>query len=211
MSSGIVLRQDNPVARSKAAKCGVAVAVRTDWALPWQRTLFIAPNTCVPWDLLAVGFDFLARWDVAAPFWRTGVLATNVGTPAERERTARIMHDLRVPVYSHELLFVSNNQAGQALVSTWRAECAQGDERLAFLRALYIVKPTFCVLPRLWLADLAQRTHSDEMARSRTRERRGEPLIRVEVAPGRYVQCHARDKEQVLARFQRMGQGRRHG
>ena len=209
MNAGIVVRQNDPVARSKAAKCGISVDIRQDWALPWDRTLFIAPGTCVPWDLVAIGFDFLARWDVAAPFWRAGTLAKDLGTPAERERTAGIVHDLRVQVYSHELLFVRNNPAGQAFITTWRAECT-GDERLAFLRALYIVKPTFCVLPRLWLADIAQREVSDRRMAHRRAVERAEPLVKVEIAPGRYVRCHERDRAQVLERYRRMGAGR-HG
>jgi hypothetical protein len=38
-----------------------------------------------------------------------------------------------------------------------------------------------------------------------------EPLIRVEIAPGRFVQCHARDKEKVLERYRGQQGGRRHG
>jgi len=209
LNAGIVLRADDKVARSKAAKCGLAVAVREDWALPWQNVLFIAPGTCVPWDLVAIGFEFLARWDVAAPFWRLGVLAKDLGTSAERERTGAVLHDLRVPVYSHELLFVRASEAGRAFITAWRAECEQGDERLAFLRALYTVKPIFCVLPRLWLADIAQREVSDRIVRKGRLEGMGEPLIKVEVAPGRFVSCHARDRAAVLAKFAAL-QGGRH-
>jgi len=204
LNAGIVLRKDDAVARGKAAKCGVAIEVRDDWALPWPQTLFIAPGTCVPWDLVAVGFNFLNRWDVAAPFWRAGVLAKDIGTPAERERTTAITHDLRVPIYSHELLFVRNSPAGQGFVKTWRTECANGDERLAFLRALYMVKPTFCVLPRLWLADIAQREISDRKAAERRPKARVEPLVAVEVTPGRWVKCYKSDAEKIKAQYGQM-------
>jgi hypothetical protein len=216
LNAGIVLRQDNATARSKAAKCGLAVAVRDAgrWALPWQNTLFISPGTCVPWDLVAIGFDFLARWDVAAPFWKSGVLARELGTPAERERTEAVIHDLRVPVYAHELLFVRKSEAGEAFIAAWRSECDGGDpqdERLAFLRALGRVKPVFCVLPRLWLADIAQRETSDRIARQRRAVARAEPLIKLEIAPGRFVRCHARDTATVLERYRNLQGGRRHG
>ena len=211
MNAGIVLRADDKVARSKAAKCGLAVAVSEDWALPWQNTLFIAPGTSTPWDLVAIGFDFLARWDVAAPFWRAGVLAKDLGSPAERERTVAILHDLRVPVYAHELLFVRASEAGRKFLLTWRAECdGSGDHRLAFLRALYAVKPVFCVLPRLWLADIAQRETSDRIVRQRRTAGMGEPLIKLEIAPGRFVRCHERDRAQVLERFRILQGGRQH-
>jgi len=215
MNAGIVLRKDDPVARSKAAKCGMSVDIRQDWEMPWPRTLFIAPGTsavagtCVPWDLVAVGIGFLERWDVAAPFWKAGTLAQDVGTPEDRKRTVGILHDLRVPVYSNELLFVRNSPAGKAFLSAWRAECeGGGDERLAFLRALYVVKPTFCVLPRLWLADLAQREVSDRRVAQRRSAQRSEPLIKVEISPGRFVKCYERDRARILARYQNMTAGR---
>jgi hypothetical protein len=122
------------------------------------------------------------------------------------------LHDLRVPVYSHELLFVRASEAGRKFLSTWRAECdGGGDHRLAFLRALYAVKPVFCVLPRLWLADIAQRETSDRIARQRRPVVKAEPLIKVEIAPGRFVQCHARDKDKVLQFYRGRQAGRRHG
>ncbi len=210
MSAGIVIRRDDPVARSKAAKCGLAAAVRGDWALPWQNTLFIAPGTCVPWDLVCVGMDFMARWDVAAPFWRAGVLAKDLGTPDERKRTEAVLHDLRVPTYSHELLFVRKSEAGEAFIAAWLAEHGDGGEaRLAFLRALYMVKPAFCVLPRLWLADIAQRETSDRIAKQKRVV--AEPLIKLEISPGRFVRCHERDRAAVLERFRKLQAGGRHG
>ena len=114
MNAGIVLRQDSPTARSKAAKCGLPWQFATIGRCRGAHAVHFA-GTCVPWDLVAIGFDFLERWDVAAPFWRAGVLAQELGTPAERERTEAILHDLRVPVYAHELLFVRNSQQGRHL------------------------------------------------------------------------------------------------
>ncbi len=219
VNAGIVIRQNDAVAQSKAAKCGLGLKVATDWTLPWEHTLFIAPGTCVPWDLVCTGMDFIRQWDIAAPFWRAFMLAKSLGTPADRQRTEKAIHDLRVPVYSHELLFVRASEAGKAFLSTWRQECQDGgqdggqgggDERLAFLRALYAVKPLFCVLPRLWLADIAQRETSDRLARQR-RPPQAEPLVKVEIAPGRFVLCHERDKATVLERFANLQGGRRHG
>lgn len=221
---GIVIRSEDPVARSKAARLGMAASLhdglgldmRADWTLPWPHTLFIASGTCVPWDLVPVGFGFLERWDVAAPFWKAGTLAIDLGTPEERRDTIRLLHDLRVPVYAHELLFVRNSPAGKKFMAAWRDECALGDpqdtlkgcERLAFLRALYAVKPAFCVLPRLWLADIAQREVSDMKNTQRKSAQRGEPLVKVEIAPGRYVRCYERDRAGIVERYRLMAAGR---
>ena len=211
MNAGIVVRKEDRVALAMAKKIGAEVAVSQEWGLPWDKTLFIADGTCVPWDLVKAGFEFLGQWDAAAPLWRYGAMANTVGTPADQKRTLAVTRDLRLMLYAHELLFVRKSEAGQALISTWLAECAGGGEpRLAFLRALYLVKPIFLALPRSWLADLAQRERSDQKAMLMSRDRHfAEPLIRVEVMPGRFVQCHARDKEKVLERYRLMG--RRHG
>jgi predicted O-methyltransferase YrrM len=153
--SGIVLRQDDASARKKAVASGLAVTVSHEWPLSWARTLFAASAVNVPWDLLRVGFNFLAKWDLAAPFSRDRILAQDIGTPEDRERTRAMVRDLRIPVYAHELLFVRASDAGRAFLERWRAECDGGDERLAFLRALSMVKPRFCVLPRVWLGESA--------------------------------------------------------
>lgn len=212
MNAGIVVRKEDRVALAMAKKIGAEAAVSREWMLPWERTLFIADGTCVPWDLVKAGFEFLGQWDACAPLWRYGAMASTVGTPADQKRTLAVTRDLRLMLYAHELLFVRASEAGKALVATWRSECSDGgDERLAFLRALYMVKPIFLALPRSWLADLAQRERSDQKAMLMSRDRHfAEPLIRVEVSPGRFVQCHARDKEQVLERYRLMLRGR-HG
>lgn len=196
---GLVIRKDDKVARAMSKKCGVAIEMRDDWALPFERTLFISPGTCVPWDLVCPGFEFLQRWDAAAPLWRYGAMAADLGTPDERKRTQSLTHDLRLLVFAPEMLFVRRSDAGQTFITTWRDECAHGDERLAFLRALYLVKPLFCALPRSWLADLAQREHADVIAQQQVR--RVEPLITIEIQPGRFIKCHRSDEAKVREQF----------
>jgi len=209
--NGIVIRKEDAVAQSKAKKLGAGVCVAQGWEIPFDCTLFIAAGTCVPWDLLPAGFGFLGKWDAAAPLWRYGASANTVGTPADQKRTQAITHDLRLLLYSHELLFVRKSEAGQSLIATWLAECqGGGDARLAFLRALYMVKPMFCALPLSWMADLAQRARSDEKAMLRGSKRVPEPLITVEIAPGRFVKCYKSDKDKVVERFRKMARGR-HG
>jgi len=50
-------------------------------------------------------------------------------------------------------VFVRRCPDTRRLVETWHAERARfpsGEDRLAFLRALYIVKPLVCDLPTVW-------------------------------------------------------------
>jgi predicted O-methyltransferase YrrM len=168
MATGIVLRQDSADARAGARAGGTGIAVADDWTLPWPRTLFVAPEVSIPWDLLAQGFDLLSRWDVAAPL--SGALAQDLGTLEERDETKKTLLDLRVPAYHPGLVFVRDSEAGRSLLQTWREECGR-DEALAFLRALVEVKPLFCALPRVWLADPGQRLALNKTASKRGRRR----------------------------------------
>ena len=204
LSKGIVLIDANAEIEQQAKRRGIAVTIADDWPIAYDRTLFISPNTKVPWELLDAGFNLLARWDVAVPLGVYGTLARDVGGDTERQATERRMRDLRMLLYDTSLLFAQRNETAQELLSLWRDECINGaDERLAFVRAMYQVKPRLCPLPRVWLMDVA----AVAAARQKKRRRSGSSLIRVEVAPGRYVRCNPADVEKVKKQHQ---QGRRH-
>jgi len=173
------------------------------WPLAFKRTLFVSPKAKVPWDLLDAGFQLLERWDVAVPLGVYGTLARDVGGDTERKATERRTRDLRMLLYDTKLLFAQRNEPAQELLSMWRDQCINGaDERLAFLRAMYQVKPRLCPLPRVWLMDVP----STVQPRREKRKRSGNGLIRIEVAPGRFVRCNPADVEKVKRMHQ---QGRR--
>lgn len=248
---GIVLLGKDATIAAKAKNMKLPVLVDDSMPLAFGKTLFVAPGTRVPWDLLGAAWHFLERWDAAVPLWRYGVTAADVGSKEERKRTAEVVRDLRVLLHSVELLFVRDNEDGRALVDAFREEmgfpltpgdCAveemgspltpalspegEGERRLAFLRALYRVKPRVCVLPRSWLAEVMRRSSQDARARAGLprsgRASRGDrpaggrrglrpasELVKCEVLPGRFVKCRKGDEEQVKARFQKRGR-RRH-
>jgi len=74
---------------ASARRLGLQLRQGRKWKPSWARTLFVSGEYQVPWDLLPSGFHFLRRWDAAAPLWRYGVLATDVGTEPERKRTVK--------------------------------------------------------------------------------------------------------------------------
>jgi hypothetical protein len=199
MTPIIVARQAITEAKVRARKRGWGYIVSDSWVLPATKTLFIDPSVAIPWDLIGAGWGFLDRWDVAAPLWRYGVLALNLGGPSERERTEKICLDLRQLVYAHELLFVKDSLDGQRFLATWLAECeGGGDKRLAFLRALHIVKPIFCALPRSWLLEIPGSV-AVKMAKVTSIG-----IVKVEVAPGRFVTCRPGEEERVRQQFSRL-------
>lgn len=121
-------------------------------ALPFPRTLLWDASIPLRTDLVSVGFHRLsAGWQVAAPLFSYGKLARDIGTPEERELTAEIIHDLRVPVYDTRTVYVRRCPDTERLIKLWIKERQRGnDDRLAFHRALYQTKPVMCALPITW-------------------------------------------------------------
>lgn len=123
---------------------------QTSLSLPYARTLILSSMKIRP-ELLSVGFGSLDTWEVVCPLFNYDTLAIHVGGAADKARTEAVIHDLRVPLYESRMVFVKRCRAGEALVEAWKAELAEGgDERLAFLRALYQVKPLICAVPLTW-------------------------------------------------------------
>ena len=200
----IVLRQPSKTVSVRCKRRRIQVVVSDSWEMPAERTLFVAPGVNVPYNLLDVGFHFLERWEAAAPLWRYGRLAADLGDSRDRERTRPLVKDLRVPIYGHELLFVRDCAGGRQLLEAWREECnggdvplQRGDERLAFLRALCRVKPIFLALPRSWLYEVG-------MPQKAERPRHKSVLVKVEISPGRFVRCKPGDEEKTQKRYEHL-------
>ena len=157
MNNVLVLRQADDKVAAQAKRHGLkTVVLAAGYEVEFDRALIVEPGVCIPWPLVDYGLHFVERWDAAAPLWRYGVLAQDVGTPSDRRRTQAVTRDLRVLLYGQELLFVRNSPGGLALLEALQWELTQGEEpRLAFLRALYTSKPIFCTLPASWLAQEA--------------------------------------------------------
>lgn len=150
--SAVIARTYDEAAGAWLHAHGYRYVIQDGWSLPEERVLFVADGVAIPFQMLEAGFGLLDAWEAAAPLWRYGILAQDIGTGSERERTKRVTLDLRVLPYACELLFVRAGGGGERLLQVWREECeGGGDERLAFLRALHIVKPILCTLPADWL------------------------------------------------------------
>ena len=205
MTKGIFTTELDQDLISKAAKRGLLVTQGNEPRIAYEQTLIAGHGVDVPWDLLDSGFQFLERWDVAAPLWRYGVLAKDVGTTDERKRTEAVTLDLRIPLYAPELLFIRQSEAAGQFLECWRQECEGGaNERLAFLRALCMVKPLFLALPRSWLKEGTGRAEVPRRPVGGMTK-----LVNVEIAPNRYVCCRPEEAEMYRQRFAEQRGGRR--
>ena len=120
--------------------------------LEYPRTLLWNPAVSLRLDLVPIGFHRLTTgWQIAAPLFSYGTLARDIGGDDDRTHTEEVIRDLRVPVYETGLLYIRRCSDTERLMAAWRDERNDGgDTRLAFMRALYHVKPTINALPTTW-------------------------------------------------------------
>lgn len=149
-SSGIMM-----FGAKTAVEVGVPCSLDGDWAMRWERNLFLQGSTPVNSVLIPVGFQLLSTWEAAVPLVDYRILARDEGDDKERAYTASIVRDLRVPLYDTRLIFIRRCEAGIALLDQFKQE---GLTRLGFLRALYRVKPLILALPVTWTGQWAPTT-----------------------------------------------------
>ncbi|RPI21898.1 MAG: hypothetical protein EHM70_24470 [Chloroflexota bacterium] len=119
--------------------------------LLWQRNLLWDPGVKLRLELVAVGFALLETWQIAVPLCDYQLLASQVGSDDDRERTKAVTHDLRIPLYDTRLMFVKACRESELLFERWEQELNYGgDERLAFVRALYRTPMLVLALPITW-------------------------------------------------------------
>ncbi len=210
---GLVLRAPDRQVEAEAARHMLPVMIAPDLTTwPYPRALLVEPGAGVPWSLVGAGLHLVETWDAAASLLpgdedqHTRLAEDLAGADPTRGRTLQLLGDLRVPVYHCDILFVRRSEVTVDLLETWRSEMAHGgDRKLAFLRALFLCKPRLCALPTVWLGEArrnaALTADGQPLARERLRTRAN--LVRVEYAPGRWVQCRPGEEATVVAQMQR--------
>ena len=119
--------------------------------LPFTETLILNPTFMPRVDLLVVGFNLLKKFQMAVPIRDYKLLASQIGTEAQREQAVAVLRDLRVPLRDTRLVFMRRCSATKDLMKLWSELTTAGqDERLAFMMAFYTVKPLVCDLPASW-------------------------------------------------------------
>ena len=135
---------------------GLPVSTEGD-GLRWPRTLlWDASRLNLRSNILPAGFGLLSKWQVVAPVFSYDVLARDISSDEDKALTRKIIRDLRVPVYDTRMVFLRRCRDTQRLLALWKQEGERlnGDEKLAFMRAAYAVKPTICAAPSSWTQKL---------------------------------------------------------
>ena len=153
--AGALYRSDDPgafeLARAALGQFASDLEVTVgNIGLPYKRTMLWSHGFKLRRELVPIGLSLLETWEIAVPLFDYKVLAANVGSEAERERTKAVVRDLRIPLYDTRLMFVRKCDPTVLLFERWQAEREHGDERLAFLRALYATPLLVLALPVTW-------------------------------------------------------------
>jgi hypothetical protein len=149
---GVLVGGDLGLAQALIKQRFGSIPVESGFSLEYPRTLLWNTAVKLRLDLLPVGYHRLtAGWQIAAPLLSYGVLARDIGNDEDRLRTQEVIRDLRVPVYETGLIYIRRCPDTERLMAAWQDERdGGGDDRLAFMRALYRVKPTINALPTTW-------------------------------------------------------------
>ena len=121
--------------------------------LPFERTVIVSKGVNMRPGLLPAGVGLLDKWQIAVPFvgYSDKDLAIYRGDDSDKNTTRRQILDLRVPVYDTRLMFVRRCPDTRRLFEAWNDWRKQvKDEQLAFLCALWDVKPLILPLPTSW-------------------------------------------------------------
>ena len=121
--------------------------------MPFERTVIVSKGVNMRPGLLPAGVGLLDKWQIAVPFvgYSDKDLAIYRGDDSDKNTTRRQILDLRVPVYDTRLMFVRRCPDTRRLFEAWNDWRKQvKDEPLAFLCALWDVKPLILPLPTSW-------------------------------------------------------------
>ena len=116
--------------------------------LEYHKTMLWQPGLALKSHMVPVGFSLLDKWQIAVPLCDYDTLAAHVGDDDDRARMMELVSDLRMPVYDTRLMFVRRCPDTRRLFELWNKE--PGERRLAFMRALFQVKPLVLALPTTW-------------------------------------------------------------
>jgi hypothetical protein len=109
----------------------------------WNTSLNIKPQ------YIPVGLELLDVWQMVVPLYSYTTLACDIGTESDRDITAALISDLRIPVYEPRFIVCRNDELCAQIIAEWQQDT--GDSMLSFMRAIYRHNPYIMPVPTLWV------------------------------------------------------------
>jgi len=150
---GVVTPDGGFVQQLIDGKADIKVVQSDEPRIEFPYTVWVHPTIILRPNIIQVGVGLLSTWELCVPLQSYERLAANLGSNEQQEYLKSIIHDLRVPVYSTQLMFLKDCENCRQLVDVWNDERGKLPDEMAFLAALYQVKPFVLALPSTWLAN----------------------------------------------------------
>lgn len=146
---GVLLRQENAAAAAAITAVGWE---RVDDPFARDIVLLWSPRANIHLPAWEPVLKWMDQWEVAVPFRPYITQASLVGSEEERAATAKKIFDMRQPVYDSRVVVIRTCPSTRKLLRAWTQEMQDdGDDDLAFLRAVWQVKPLLLAMPTGWV------------------------------------------------------------
>lgn len=191
---------------------------------PFDRTLYVDADTYFkqgPKD----GFELLDRWDLAVAETQTRSLDEGIAGHKECVGTSTWLGTKQILYHNSGMIFWKKNERTVNLFKLWSEEWQKykgWDEQVALLRALIRSDCMFLTLPHTWNcytdsdSFLLRHWFGGGQARIEAKHHRFMPnqprdtrkMVKVEIAPGRFVKVYQGDEEKAKKHYAEVLKGR---
>ena len=186
---------------------------------PFDRTLYVDADTMFKRSP-KIGFDLLDRWDLVVAETETRSLTEGIAGAHECKQTAEFIGSRHILYHNSGMIFWKRNERTSRLFDLWSEEWKRfsgWDEQVALLRALIRSDVMFLTVPHTWNCYRSEDSYllhhwfGGGQARIEAKQRQvfDRPkdvrrLVKVEIAPGRFVKCHAGDEDKVKRYYRKL-------
>lgn len=154
LSSGIVLTGNlntQLINNIKQDLPGIDIEISQTPQMLFSENMIWSNGAKIKRENVMFGFKLLEKWQIAIPIFSYDILAIHLTDEQDKEYVRSILHDLRVPVYNTNLMFVRRCSDTQELFDCWQNEKQiVSDENIAFHIAYYKTKVLLNALPESW-------------------------------------------------------------
>lgn len=157
MTSGIVIvnsKNHQLVNNIKQDLPGIDIAENDKAKMMFSENMIWSNAVKIKRENVIIGFKLLDKWQVAMPLYSYDKLAVHLVSDKNKDYCLSVLHDLRVPVYNTNLMFIRSCDQTKELLEQWQHEQELIDNpHLAFHVAYYKTKVLLNALPVSWILD----------------------------------------------------------
>jgi hypothetical protein len=185
---------------------------------PFDQTLYVDADTTFRRSP-EVGFKQLGKYDVVIAETETRNLYDTIAGASESKYTQKLFGIGCIGYHNSGMIFWQKNDRTNKLFDLWAEEWQRfslWDEQVALLRALVLSDVIYRTVPYTWNckhgkevflihhafgAGIARQQPVSNLHKTRYNKGTGVKMVRIEVQPGRFVQCNEEDVQEIMQKF----------